>query len=331
MYSNKAKVSVIVAVFNAPEFFLDRCINSLLQQTLKEIEIILVNDASTSQETADTLDKYSKYDNITIISHSVNKKGGGAWNTGMNAAQGEFIGFVDQDDYVDKRMYQLLYEKAIESDSDIVICSVKRVNNQGAILGVREASENIKKNTVVWDKIYRKSMIKKNNLSCIENTTVADWFTSMCMMYASKISIVNQELYWYVEHKYSSVSNQRFWIAEAMKSENYFFKECKKRGLLKEYADEINFLYFYRYFWNGYKSILKYEIDSLSVLQKMLEFMSSKNISIHDRAIKENLNKKFWKELWILSYYPKLFKVYTSIKYFKYEKSHIVNCDEIND
>lgn len=325
----KIKVSVIVAVFNATELFLTKCIESLLIQTLKDIEIILVDDASTMQETLNALDKYKKHSNITILTHKVNKRGGGAWNTGMSVARGEFIGFVDQDDYVEKYMYQLLYHKAIKDGADIVIGGVQHVDDSGFKLGKRKVSKDIKFNTVVWDKIYKRSMIEKNNLSCIENSTIADWFTSLCMMYADKISKVDKVLYWYVKHNCSSVANQYSWIFEAMESENCFFKECKSRGLLEKYKDEVCYLYFYRYFWDGYKSILRYEVNSLEVLQKMLAFMASNGITIHDKAIKKNLNKKFWRQLWLLSYYPIFFRFFVFVKYYKHKKTQLIDCGKI--
>ena len=97
------KVTVVVPVYNV-EKYLIRCIESLINQTLKEIEIILVNDGS-KDKSGKICEKYAlKYKNIKVI-HQLNKGLSGARNTGIKIAQGEYVGFVDSDDYVEKDMF----------------------------------------------------------------------------------------------------------------------------------------------------------------------------------------------------------------------------------
>jgi glycosyltransferase involved in cell wall biosynthesis len=328
-FNSKIKVSIVVPIFNPNKVLFTKTINALLQQTLKDIEIILVDDASTSQRTADILNKYKAHSNIKIITHQVNKHVGGACNTGMGIAKGEFIAFCAQDDYMEKDMYQLLYQKAIKDNADIVICGIQRISDSGMVLGKRKLSADIKFNTITQDKIYRRSMLKRHKLSFIENIVPEDWFNSLCMMYSNKTSIVDKILFSYVQHEGSLVANQKSWINQALVSENYFFKECKSRGLLEKYRDEVKYLYFYRYLWDGYKSILKYEKNSLDVLQKMLKHLESNNITIHDKVIKKNLHKRLWRQLWILTNYPILFRFFIFVKYHKYEKSRIVDYKKI--
>ena len=326
---NNVKVSIIVPIFNPSEILFTKTMTALIQQSLKHIEIILVNDASTSEKIKNILNKYKKYPNIQVITHKFNKHIGGACNTGMKAAIGEFVAFCAQDDYMEKDMYQLLYQKAIEDNADVVICGIQRVSDSGIVLGKRKLSVDIMTNTLTQDKIFRRSMLEKHKLSFIENIVPEDWFNSLCMMYSNKTSIVDKILFSYVQHEGSLVANQKSWINQALVSENYFFKECKSRGLLEKYKDEVKYLYFYRYLWDGYKSILKYEVDSLGVLQRMLKHLESNDITIYDRVIKENLNKKFWRQLWLLSNYPILFRFFIFAKYHKYEKSRIVDYKKI--
>lgn len=116
------KVSVIVPVYNVEEY-LDACLNSLVNQTLKEIEILVVNDGSpdNSQE---IIDKYvNDYPNLV---KSIIKENGGqasARNVALDIAQGEYVDFVDSDDWVKLDMYENMYKKVKESDADIVICN----------------------------------------------------------------------------------------------------------------------------------------------------------------------------------------------------------------
>jgi len=327
--NNKIKVSIIVPIFNPSEILFAKTMDALLQQTLKDIEIILVDDASTSQRVEDILNKYKLHSNIKIFKHKVNRHVGGACNTGMDIAKGEFIAFCAQDDYMEKDMYQLLYQKAIKDNADIVICGVQRVDNSGVVLGKRKLSADIKFNTITQDKVYRRSMLKRHKLSFIENIVPEDWFNSLCMMYSNKTSILDKILFSYVQHEGSLVANQKSWVNQALASENCFFEECRSRGLLEKYRDEVNYLYFYRYIWDGYKSILRYEVNSIDILQKMLKHLADNNITIHDKVIKKNLHRGLWRQLWFLSYYPMLFRFFVFVKYYKYEKSRVVNYESI--
>ena len=119
------KVSVVVPVYNV-EKYLDKCFNSLVKQTLKDIEIIVVNDG-TKDNSQDIIDKYvKKYKNIKAYK----KTNGGlssARNYGIKKCTGEYIAFLDSDDYVEYDMYEKLYNKAISEDFDITVCNVNYI------------------------------------------------------------------------------------------------------------------------------------------------------------------------------------------------------------
>ena len=115
------KVSVIVPVYNV-EAYLERCLDSLVKQTLEEMEIIVVNDGTKDNSQA-IIDRYAAAYPQKVI--SLIKENGGlsdARNYGIPYAHGEYIGFVDSDDYLNVTMYQKLYDRAAETDSDIVVC-----------------------------------------------------------------------------------------------------------------------------------------------------------------------------------------------------------------
>ena len=120
------KVSVIVPVYNV-EKYITKCLNSLVKQTLKDIEIIVVNDGSPDNSQA-IIDKFVKKYPKKVKSYI--KKNGGlsdARNYGIEKATGEYIAFVDSDDYVEHNMYKEMYEKAKEHDFDIVVCDLKYI------------------------------------------------------------------------------------------------------------------------------------------------------------------------------------------------------------
>ena len=112
------KVSVIVPVYNT-EQYLKRCLDSICFQTLKDIEIICINDASTD-DSLHILKEYALLDNrIKIVNFEQNQEVSHARNTGIEMARGEYIGFVDSDDTIESYCYEKLYNSAKESDADI--------------------------------------------------------------------------------------------------------------------------------------------------------------------------------------------------------------------
>ena len=123
------KLSVIVPVYNV-ELYLRECLDSIINQTLKDIEIICIDDCS-SDNSYGILEEYSKKDNrIIIFRNQENMSAGPSRNIGIRVSQGEYITFVDSDDFLDKNYYELLYNTAKEYDSDIVNTSnILRYNN----------------------------------------------------------------------------------------------------------------------------------------------------------------------------------------------------------
>ncbi|MBM6781257.1 glycosyltransferase family 2 protein [Bacteroides mediterraneensis] len=115
------KISIIVPVYNVADY-LEECLNSVLNQTLKNIEIIIINDGSTD-DSPRILNKYKKYPSITIINQP-NQGLSSARNTGIRHAVGEYIMFLDSDDWIDSDMCEKLYNKAKRFNVPLVICDM---------------------------------------------------------------------------------------------------------------------------------------------------------------------------------------------------------------
>lgn len=115
---NKPNISVIVPVYNV-EKYLKRCVDSILNQTLKDIEIILVNDGSTDNSLGICIN-YQKHDTKIKVINKVNEGVSSARNAGIDVALGEYITFVDSDDWIDNRMYEVMYNTIIENNVDAV-------------------------------------------------------------------------------------------------------------------------------------------------------------------------------------------------------------------
>ena len=131
-------ISVIVPVYKV-EKYLDRCINSIVNQTYRNLEIILVDDGSPDNCPA-MCDEWAQKDPRIRVIHNPHKGLGSARNTGIDAARGSLIGFVDSDDYVYPNMYQRLYELMTENDADLSVCEYTRVDEEG-----RKISDNSNK------------------------------------------------------------------------------------------------------------------------------------------------------------------------------------------
>lgn len=169
----KPKISIIVPVYNV-EKYLERCLDSILSQSFNAFELILVNDGSTDNSYK-ICEKYSYNDKRIKL---INKENGGlssARNAGIEASQGEYIGFIDSDDYIDKFMYEILYNYAEKNKSDIVICKYKKVDanfgmNENLNYNVEEINysnfqalnqlyeENNIEFVVMWNKLYKRSL-----------------------------------------------------------------------------------------------------------------------------------------------------------------------------
>ncbi len=121
-------ISVIVPVYNV-ELYLEQCLNSIINQTYKNLEIILVNDGSTDNSGV-ICDLYANIDNRIIVIHKDNGGVSSARNAGLNVAKGNFIGFVDPDDWIADDMYEKLYLNIQNFNANISVCEFRKVMNR---------------------------------------------------------------------------------------------------------------------------------------------------------------------------------------------------------
>ena len=206
------KISIIIPVHNAQEY-LPKCLDSIINQTLKEIEIICVNDSSTDN-TGAILDNYQQKDSRIKIINTDCRCSGGTRNRGLEAANGEYIGFVDADDWVDKDYFEKLYNTAKENSCDIAATSSvvliengeeKSIKYVGATPADNPVNTLEKKEKCIiatgicWNKIYRKDFLEKNNIHFIEIPTAAEdnYFSALAAIFANQIIFINNSTYYY--------------------------------------------------------------------------------------------------------------------------------------
>lgn len=151
----KPKVSIVVPVYNT-EKYLKRCMDSITNQTLKDIEIIIVDDGS-NQECAKFCDEISKTDSRIKVIHKQNAGLGFARNSGIEEATGEYIGFVDSDDYIELSMYETLYSTAVKYDADVALSGICFVGGNM----FSEFGEDVKKIYFEKDTVFEKEDMPK--------------------------------------------------------------------------------------------------------------------------------------------------------------------------
>jgi glycosyltransferase involved in cell wall biosynthesis len=176
--SNNPLISLIVPVYNIPKY-LERCVDSIINQSYENMEIILVNDGSTDHS-GQICDAYSQKDKRVRVIHKINGGLSNARNAGLDAMKGKYVGFVDGDDFIDKYMYETLVKAILDNDADIVQTGFYHTDEDGNIedeITFKEASyDNLddmfyarfKENNIhvgVWTKLYKSTIFKSIRFS----------------------------------------------------------------------------------------------------------------------------------------------------------------------
>ena len=263
------KLSVIVPVYNmAADGKLEYCMDSLVAQTLSDMEIIAVDDASTDNSVEILREYQRRYpDKVRVLCHAVNKRQGGAKNTGLQAAQGRWIGFIDSDDWVTPDYYEKLIQKAEETGADMVGCDYNLVsehtfqvgrvveNNNDAQTGELDETKHsslIRQFGSMVVKIYKHSVIKENGLCFPEGIFYEDNCAGpLWSLYFNKFERVPEPMYYYYQHMTSTVhriSEER--CRDRMRSQEIFYNTCKERGFLEKHHRDIEYKFTELYFVN---------------------------------------------------------------------------------
>ena len=232
MEKNTIDVSIVVPVYNA-EKYLSKCIDSVLSQTLQSIEIILVNDGSTDNS-GNICNDYVAKDKRVHVLHIENGGPARARNQGMALAKGKYIGFVDADDHIDSCMYAQLFQRAEETESDIVICNYAIVSgaemrlidmdcdllyygNAAIKSGLiqRYYTGNVNGMYSMCNKLFKRLLITKNKLMIDESLMRGEdaWFVFVCLKVSDKVSYIPDVLYYYYQNPTSimhTVSKEQF-------------------------------------------------------------------------------------------------------------------------
>lgn len=293
-------ISIIIPVYNV-EKYLERCVNSVLKQSYNDLEIILVDDGSTDNS-GKICDRFKKKDDRIIVIHQRNQGLSAARNIGITKANGEYIAFVDSDDYILDDMYETLYKNLIKNDADISICKYQCVsenqkidfsldsNNIIIMDKVKAMNELLLDKTITnhaWNKLYKKDIFNNTKFP------IGKKFEDIGTMYllfekAQKIVYQDTTQYIYINRDGSILHN-------------------KNPQLLQDYISSINSRY--EYLLKRYKSeyeemlnynllfvIIQYHIIAIGQKQKKM-YYSNLTVNEYKKLLKIAKNTKIVKKL----------------------------------
>lgn len=288
------KVSVIVPVYNV-EKYISKCLDTLVNQTLDDIEIIIVNDGS-KDKSKEIIKKY-EIKNSQKIKYYEKENGGlsDARNYGMKYANGEYIAFLDSDDYVELDMYEKMYEIAKKENSDMVECNFiweypnKTRDDIGEIYNnKKEMIEKIR--VVAWNKLIKKEIVEKSKVSFPVGFRYEDVeFTYKLIPYLNKVSFIKKPLVHYIQRE-NSISNM----------------QNEKTKEIFEVLDNVLRFYKENNFYEEYKNELEYVYTRYLLCSSLLRMVKIEDKNIRKKLLNEtweNLNNKFpnWKKNKILN------------------------------
>lgn len=321
MKGKQILVSIIVPIYNS-ESNLTECINSLVNQSLSDIEIILINDGSTDS-CRSIMEKFRKIDNRIITVNKINEGVSAARNLGIGIAKGKYIGFIDSDDYIDERMYEKLYYKAVKEKSDVAMCRFVTFSKKGScdeiwnfeyestkpskmiiqnMIGVESEFEFNKMEPLMGSVcrcIYNKEIIDKYGICFNNKITFAEdlLFNINYLIYVDKVALVDETLYLYRESENSLSRGYRkdlfimiqkltYEIKKIIRDKNY---EVDNRRL-----DFSNFKYAIELIRNEAKTIKLTNDDRYKNIKVILEYKEFRDALKNINIKKLNYKNKFF-------------------------------------
>ena len=271
------KVSIIVPFYNV-ERYIEKCLETLVNQTLEDIEIILVNDGS-KDKSIEIVNKFlEKYPEKLVYFEKENGGLSDARNYAIPYAKGEYIAFLDSDDYVEKDMYEKMYQLAKEENSDMVECDFyweypeKTKIDTGAIYnGKKEMLEKVR--VVAWNKLIKREILEKAKIEFPKGYRYEDVeFTYKLIPYLEKVSFLKKPCIHYIQRENSISNSQNERTKEIFDVLDHVISYYKEKGIYDEYKDQIEYVY------------ARYLLCS-SLLRM---------VKIEDKKIREELLNKTW-------------------------------------
>jgi glycosyltransferase EpsH len=293
------KVSVIVPVYNT-EKYLKNCIDSLLKQNFEDYEIIVINDLSPGN--AEEIIKSYNDKKIVYIKNKTNKGIGYNRNLGIKKAKGEYVCFIDSDDYVKEDFISKMYNYSKENNLDLCVCDYVNVDEEGNKLKEFNLSDfcitNYEENNKIlceinlapWNKLYKKDMLVKNKIEFSETLKYEDLsFVALSIKNSKKIGKINEQLNYYTIHNNSETTTRDKRVFDVFKQLDIVRNEYKSGKYLDELTVSVLL---------NYTIQQRYQIDKdtqSKFIDDAFKYLNDNNIDYkHSEYIK---NRSFLKRL----------------------------------
>lgn len=298
------KISILVPIYNV-EKYLRQCLDSLVNQTLKEIEIICLNDGSTDSS-PDIIKEYAKNDSRIIIVNKKNSGYGDSMNKGLKKATGEYIGIVESDDYIELNAFERLYDLASRFDADVVrgnyfyfkggenekYCYVDS-HDTNRIVDPASRTWIFYQAPAIWSAIYKRDFIKKNNISFLPTpgASYQDTGFNFKVWATTHKAVFTDEafLHYRLDNESSSVNNPGK-IFNVCKEYAEIEKYLRDNNLYNKYAEIMQMAKFGAYYWNIYRLAPNLRKDFIIRTKK--EFQIARNEGTLNQSL--FLNKDQW-------------------------------------
>ncbi len=262
---NLPKISVLVPCYNV-EMFLRQCMNSIVSQSLKELEIICINDGSTDG-TLEILKDYAARDERVVIIDKPNSGYGASMNIGLEKARGEYVGIVESDDFIEPQMFEKLYAAAKDNDLDYVRCHYMQFYEDGSKKSEVVKYDGVEDNKLfspeeqkhiffvppsIWAAIYRRNILMDNDLRFLETPGASYQDTSFAfkaLASSKRMMVLPDVLHNYRINGNSSVSSlgKVFFVCDEITE---IRRWTHSRGLYDEYREVLGIMSFGIYKWN---------------------------------------------------------------------------------
>ena len=315
------RVSVVVPVYNV-EKYMEKCFRSLINQTLEELQIIIVNDGSTdnSNKIIHNLIKKYKQENGKKEIIYLEKENGGlsdARNYGMKYADSKYIAFLDSDDYIEKDTYQKMYEKIEEEKADMVECDFiweypnKNKTDTGVIYTLDTIIKDIR--VVAWNKLIKKEIIDINKIEFPKGYRYEDvLFTYKLIPYLNKVSFIKEPLIHYLQRENSISNNQTIKTKDIIYVLDTTLEYYKEKGIYEKYKEQVEYIYARYIFCSSLKRMKKIE-DRKIRKECLKESFEKVYITFPNWKKNKYLKQKSLKNIYLKSINKITFKLITLI------------------
>lgn len=315
-----SKVSVVIPVYNV-ENYLEKCINSVISQTEKDIDIVLVDDGSTDNS-PNICDKFATSDSRINVIHKKNGGPSSARNEGIKAAKSEYIMFLDSDDYFENETIELAYSKACEVNADMVVFPIHSVDESGNVLAEYGVDIDVERvvslidypkllliNPSPCNKLFRKYLF--DNILFPENAWYEDLriIPQIYPLCKRVVQLKTKALYNYLTRQSTikNIGNIKKTIASRVDAVNAVMDAYKSNGLFNTYKPELDWIYIFHGYFLPCREIMKFSNERKELMNYLYDNLQTVIDNPYSNKYFNTLSKK--EKILFNLYYKKRYRL----------------------